>query len=51
LNEFRKIPEQKQSVGDMEPLLPLPEHIDENELESLGGSERRPSDNKKMNRI
>jgi hypothetical protein len=45
--ETRKIvPEQKKSVGERDSLLPLPlpEHIEENELESLGGSERRPSD-------
>jgi hypothetical protein len=44
--EDSSIPEQNRSVGDKHPPLPLlllPEHIDEKELESLGGSERRPS--------
>ena len=36
------IPWQKISVADSDPL-PLPEHIDEKELESLERSDRRPS--------
>ena len=36
------IPWQKISVADSDPL-PLPEHIDEKELESLERSDRRPA--------
>lgn len=36
------IPWQKTSVADKDPL-PLPEHIDENELESRERSDRRPA--------
>ena len=39
-----RVPEQNKSVGESDPPLLLAEHIDENELESLGGSERRPSE-------
>ena len=41
--DTNRVPEQNKSVGESEPPLLLAEHIDENELESLGGSERRPS--------
>lgn len=44
--ENKNVPEQKWSVGERElPLvLPFVEHTDENELESRGGSDRRPSE-------
>lgn len=45
MKEMKFLPEQNRSVGEFEPPLPLmlPEHMEEKELESRGGSERRPS--------
>ena len=45
-DDGRVLPEQNKSVADRDPPLPLllvPEHIDEKDVESRGGSDRRPS--------